>query len=164
MDQFALTKEATLLYISILMAIGAAVSCISFVLLGPLCRRFDERKILIWGSFFLMALGRFAFYPWSNELPLIKDLTTMEDIAPDAASELVGCPSTQAWCFTTKRLTVAQFLIGYGFTAIAYPIGATLIQTILSKILGPHPQVMEVRIFESLFCMFSIFFYWIFLL
>lgn len=37
-------------------------------------------------------------------------------------------------------MTVPQFLIGYGFTTIGYPLGVTLIQTIFSKILGPRPQ------------------------
>lgn len=148
MDQFALTKKKTLFYISILMSVGAVVSCISYVLLGPLCKRFDERKILIWGSFFLMVLGRLSYFPWSNELPQIKYMNVSDgNNASDTAS--VGCPSTQAWCFTTNRLTVAQFLLGYAFTAIAYPIGATLIQTIFSKVLGPRPQGIWMGLFTG---------------
>ena len=37
-------------------------------------------------------------------------------------------------------MTITQFLIGYTFTTIGYPIGVTLSQTIFSKILGPRPQ------------------------
>ena len=37
-------------------------------------------------------------------------------------------------------MTVLQFVIGYGFTTIGYPLGVTLIQTIFSKVLGPRPQ------------------------
>lgn len=37
-------------------------------------------------------------------------------------------------------MTVLQFVIGYGFTTIGYPVGVTLVQTIFSKILGPRPQ------------------------
>ena len=37
-------------------------------------------------------------------------------------------------------MTVTQFIIGYGFTTIGYPVGVTLVQTIFSKILGPRPQ------------------------
>lgn len=55
-------------------------------------------------------------------------------------TEIVGCPITQEWCLYTPQVTVTQFLIGYGFTAIGYPLGVTLIQTIFSKILGPRPQ------------------------
>lgn len=55
--------------------------------------------------------------------------------------EVVGCPAyVQSWCRYTPRLTFEQFLIGYIFTAMGFPIGVTLIQTIFSKILGPRPQ------------------------
>lgn len=37
-------------------------------------------------------------------------------------------------------MTITQFLIGYTFTTIGYPLGVTLNQTIFSKILGPRPQ------------------------
>lgn len=52
----------------------------------------------------------------------------------------MGCPITQEWCLYTPQMTVIQFFIGYGFTAVGYPLGVTLIQTIFSKILGPRPQ------------------------
>uniref|UniRef100_A0A2M3Z9I2 Putative transporter/transmembrane protein n=1 Tax=Anopheles braziliensis TaxID=58242 RepID=A0A2M3Z9I2_9DIPT len=54
--------------------------------------------------------------------------------------DLLGCPSTQEWCKTTRGMTIFQFLLGYAFTAIGYPIGVTLITTIFSKVLGPRPQ------------------------
>lgn len=52
----------------------------------------------------------------------------------------LGCPSSQEWCRYTPRMTVLQFVIGYGFTTIGYPVGVTLVQTIFSKVLGPRPQ------------------------
>lgn len=52
----------------------------------------------------------------------------------------MGCPITQEWCLYTPQVTVTQFLLGYGFTSVGYPLGVTLIQTIFSKILGPRPQ------------------------
>lgn len=58
----------------------------------------------------------------------------------ESEKEIVGCPSSQEWCKYTPRLTVTQFVIGYSFTTIGYPIGTTLIQTIFSKLLGPRPQ------------------------
>lgn len=160
MDQFALTKQEALKYISILMAVGAVISCISFITIVPLCKRFDERKIMIWGGFFLMVLGRFAFIPWGSEPPKIKYVNTNFDGSNNLGilnqtdafdygnnetfiqlMEATGCPSSQTWCANTNALTIEQFLIGYTCTAIGYPIGATLIQTILSKVLGPRPQV-----------------------
>lgn len=164
MDQFALTKQEALKYISILMAVGAVISCISFITIGPLCKRFDERKIMIWGGFFLMVIGRFVFIPWGSEPPKIKYMdvnfdgdspnslglfnqTDLLDYGNNDTSitllEETGCPSSQTWCANTNALTIEQFLIGYTCTAIGYPIGATLIQTILSKVLGPRPQVSQ---------------------
>lgn len=152
MDQFALTKQESLKYISILMAIGAVISCISFITIGPLCKRFDERKILIWGGFFLMVIGRFAFIPWGSDPPTLRHNNSsniLSDIT-NSTAELVGCPvDTQKWCATTNALTLEQFIIGYVCTAIAYPIGATLIQTILSKILGPRPQGVWMGLFTG---------------
>jgi len=56
-------------------------------------------------------------------------------------TEVVGCPSVQTWCYYIPAMTITQFLLGYAFTAVGYPIGITLIQTIFSKVLGPRPQV-----------------------
>ena len=63
-----------------------------------------------------------------------------ETMDPLTGREKVGCPSNQEWCRYTPQLTVLQFVIGYGFTTIGYPVGVTLIQTIFSKVLGPRPQ------------------------
>jgi hypothetical protein len=56
-------------------------------------------------------------------------------------TEIVGCPSVQRWCYYIPAMTVTQFLLGYAFISVGYPIGVTLIQTIFSKVLGPRPQV-----------------------
>ncbi|KAB0801874.1 hypothetical protein PPYR_04060 [Photinus pyralis] len=56
------------------------------------------------------------------------------------ATEMLGCPSSQEWCSYTPVLTIAQFLLGYVLTALGYPVGVTLIQSIFSKVLGPRPQ------------------------
>lgn len=37
-------------------------------------------------------------------------------------------------------MTPLQFMTGYGFTTIGYPLGISLTQTIFSKIIGPRPQ------------------------
>uniref|UniRef100_A0A336LET2 CSON008035 protein n=1 Tax=Culicoides sonorensis TaxID=179676 RepID=A0A336LET2_CULSO len=151
MDQFALTKQESLKYISILMAIGAVISCISFVTIGPLCKRFDERKIMIWGGFFLMVIGRFFFIPWGSAPPSLKySNVTIDPSLLSNLTESVGCPvESQKWCATTNALTTEQFILGYVCTAIGYPIGATLIQTILSKVLGPRPQGVWMGLFTG---------------
>lgn len=55
--------------------------------------------------------------------------------------ETVGCPESQKWCATTPAMTELQMVLGFIVTAIGYPTGVTLIQTLYSKILGPRPQV-----------------------
>ncbi|XP_049298806.1 major facilitator superfamily domain-containing protein 8-like isoform X1 [Anopheles funestus] len=67
-------------------------------------------------------------------------ITTTDPITMVDAKDFLGCPPAQEWCKTTRGMTITQFLIGYAFTAIGYPIGVTLITTIFSKILGPRPQ------------------------
>ncbi|XP_011496059.1 PREDICTED: major facilitator superfamily domain-containing protein 8 [Ceratosolen solmsi marchali] len=142
MDQFAWDREQSVFYMGLLMSVGAVVACITFVLIGPLCKRFDERRVAIWGGFFFMVIGRVICIPWGSDLPLIAELGpyTNETMDPLTGKEKVGCPSSQEWCRYTPRMTVLQFVIGYSFTTIGYPLGVTLIQTIFSKVLGPRPQ------------------------
>ncbi|XP_059622358.1 major facilitator superfamily domain-containing protein 8 [Phlebotomus argentipes] len=136
MDQFAWSKMEALSYMGILMSVGAVIACVTFVAINPLCKRFDERKVLLWGGFFFMVLGRALYIPWGSAPPIIAEMGngTVSD------TEILGCPSTQEWCRTTPAMTIMQFLLGYITTSIGYPIGVTLIQTIFSKILGPRPQ------------------------
>lgn len=149
MEQFAMTNKEAVFYTSIISVVGGILSCISFVILTPLCRRIDERKVLVFGGFLLMALARFVYmFPWSDELPKLKFTDkSLDDLGNTI--EAVGCPVKQDWCRTTNRLTIPQFLLGYAMTAIAYPIGATLIQIILSKVLGPHPQGVWMGLFTG---------------
>lgn len=141
MDQFAWTKEQALKYMGILMAVGAVVACASFVSIKPLCNKFAEQKVLIWGGFFFMVLGRFVYIPIGDGPPKVYTpiVVLPDQIVPEEFDQL-GCPTTQEWCATTPALTISQFLFGYALTSIGYPIGVTLIQTIFSKILGPRPQ------------------------
>ncbi|XP_037937280.1 major facilitator superfamily domain-containing protein 8 isoform X2 [Teleopsis dalmanni] len=148
MDQFAWTNDEAVLYMGLLMSVGAIVALVTFVGINPLCKIFPERFVLIWGGFALMVLGRVLYIPWGDSppkiaevynitIPITGNITT--DLRPDDPI-FVGCPKTQTWCADTPALTLSQFLIGYGFTSIGYPIGVTLIQTIFSKVLGPRPQ------------------------
>lgn len=74
-------------------------------------------------------------------MEVLQYLVAYNNITTDAnGTEIVGCPITQEWCLYTPQITITQFLIGYAFTSIGYPIGVTLMQTIFSKILGPRPQ------------------------
>lgn len=41
MDQFAWSKTESLYYMGLLMSIGAIMSCITFVMIEPLCKRYQ---------------------------------------------------------------------------------------------------------------------------
>ncbi|KAJ9599283.1 hypothetical protein L9F63_010240, partial [Diploptera punctata] len=141
---FAWTKKQALYYMGILMSVGAVVACVTFVGIAPLSKRFQERKVLLWGGFFLMVIGRALYIPWGSEPPIIAEYQpeneTSVQFGSENETEIVGCPSIQTWCYYIPAMTITQFLLGYALTAVGYPIGVTLIQTIFSKILGPRPQ------------------------
>uniref|UniRef100_A0A182JXE3 Major facilitator superfamily (MFS) profile domain-containing protein n=1 Tax=Anopheles christyi TaxID=43041 RepID=A0A182JXE3_9DIPT len=180
MDMFGWTKSEALYYMAWIMAVGAILASAMFLMIDPLCKRFPEQQVLIWGGFFLMVLGRAVYIPMSDTppklaLPENESLSSMrmQDVSPyvygsnftnvwsnmtrldfdyngpyptsdlvtaDDGTDLLGCPPSQEWCKTTRGMTISQFLVGYAFTAIGYPIGVTLITTIFSKVLGPRPQ------------------------
>ncbi|XP_076246546.1 CLN7/MFS domain-containing 8 [Calliopsis andreniformis] len=141
MDQFAWSKKQALYYMGLFMSVGAIASCITFVMIEPLCKRFNERKVMLWGGFFFMIIGRILCIPWGPDPPQIAYVESFNNGTSNSNdTEVLGCPSTQEWCLYTPQVTVTQFLIGYSFTTIGYPLGVTLIQTIFSKVLGPRPQ------------------------
>ncbi|KAL5274405.1 MFSD8 family protein [Megaselia abdita] len=148
MDQFAWTKAESLYYMGLLMGGGGIVACITFVMIKKLCTWFQEQKVLIWGGFALMVLGRLSYIPLGASPPKIAEVynTTIilnenSTMYLDPQDEIyLGCPKIQEWCEYTPALTISQFLFGYALTSVGYPIGVTLIQTIFSKILGPRPQ------------------------
>lgn len=144
MDQFAWTKKEALQYIAWIMTTGGIVACFTFFSINPLCKKFKESDVLIFGGFFVMILGRIAHIPYRDELPKfaypkerLLDNGTMI-IYDDDHPDTLGCP--QDWCKTTSKLGFYEFLLGYMLTSVGYPIGLTLIQTIFSKVLGPRPQ------------------------
>lgn len=146
MEQFAWTKTQALKYMAIIMTIGGFMACVTFLLISPLCKRFKENYVLIYGGFLVMVLGRLVHIPYGSIMPKLainrefihangSIVTLSED-----DSQVLGCPVTQDWCKTTPQLGFEAFLLGYILTSVGYPIGLTLIQTIFSKVLGPRPQ------------------------
>lgn len=93
------------------MAVGGVIACITFAGIGPLCRRFEERSVLLWGGFLLMAIGRILYIPWGDQLPqMATNLSTIDlssnnlsisvDVLNSNSSaniEVVGCPLSQKW-------------------------------------------------------------------
>lgn len=141
MDQFAWSKTESLYYLGLLMSVGGVIACVTFAMIGPICKRFAERKVMLWAGFLFMLVGRIFCIPWGPDPPKIADFGSFNNITVDEnGTEILGCQSTQEWCKYTPQLTITQFIIGYAFTSVGYPIGVTLIQTIFSKVLGPRPQ------------------------
>lgn len=125
MDQFAITHQETLKWNSILVGIGALVSCVIFGLLPQLCKLFKEIDILIWGGLLIMAVGKFVYIPFGSELPqlAVKSNSTMENGTAGYHNEtnfsLLGCPvMDQPWCEWTPKLGKTEFVIGYFFGVI----------------------------------------------
>lgn len=111
MDQFAWSKSEALYYVGILMSVGAFIACAAFSLIDPLCRRFKESNVLIWGGFFLMVVGRVIVMPYRDEYPKLASereyLTENGTIAyyDDDNPLVLGCPvKSQPWCATTPVL------------------------------------------------------------
>ncbi|KAF4514160.1 UNVERIFIED_CONTAM: hypothetical protein B566_EDAN019281 [Ephemera danica] len=127
MDEFAWSREEALKFMSILMTCGITCNTAIVSIMKPLCRRFDERSVLIIG----LALTAFAQYvniPWGgSSLQLsITDETTN--------STSLGCPvDKQPWCSTAPAMTVSQLVIAFIAASIAYGSAVTLCQTIFSK-------------------------------
>ncbi|KAJ8967435.1 hypothetical protein NQ314_002883 [Rhamnusium bicolor] len=145
MDQFAWTKGESLWYMGILMSVGAVMAIATFASIAPLTKRFSEVKIMIWGGFLFMVLGRVFFHTSLHTYDRWLDLneendTVIQYMTFNCGEDLLGCPSSQEWCNYTPQMTLTQFIIGYLLTAFGYPIGVTLIQTIFSKLLGSRPQ------------------------
>ncbi|XP_017128563.1 major facilitator superfamily domain-containing protein 8 [Drosophila elegans] len=141
MDMFAWSDDEALWYMGIMMTTAAIVSLVTFVLIEPMCKLFAERYVLIWGGFSLMFLGRVLFVPWGPDPPKLAQPFNASLNLSESDPMYLGCPiAEQKWCAELPALTLTQFIIGFAFTSVGYPIGVTLIQTIFSKVLGPRPQ------------------------
>lgn len=96
------------------MSVGAVIACITFAAIGPLCRKFEERSVLLWGGFLLMAIGRILYIPYGDQLPLIATNSSIVDLNLNSLNvsmdgltamndnttlniEVVGCPLSQKW-------------------------------------------------------------------
>lgn len=67
--KFAFSPKETLKWNSILVGIGAFISCVIFCLLPRVSKMLKEIDILIWGGFFLAVLGKIIYIPYRNDPP-----------------------------------------------------------------------------------------------
>ncbi|BES93935.1 Major Facilitator Superfamily [Nesidiocoris tenuis] len=137
-DQFAWSNKQALSYLGIMLSVGGLVACVVSAMLDKISKKFGEVRVLLYGGFLLMVVGRVVCIPFGTDPPIIAYPPNFTD--SENVTEVLGCPVSQAWCSTTPAMTLNQFLVGFAFTCIGYPIGISLIQALFSKTLGPRPQ------------------------
>ena len=79
MDQWAWTRQEAVRYLGINMACGAMVGCTAFALIGPLAKRFDDRKLLIFVGLIPLIIAKIILLPMGSEYPQIKGNVTNAD-------------------------------------------------------------------------------------
>lgn len=137
LDQFNWTNEESLFYLGILMTAGALISCVLFLLLDPLCKRFSEINVLVYGAMLALFVSQLVMLPMGSE-PITAFLERNPNSTGNAT--VIGCPATQEWCSSIPPIGKVQFTISYTLLCISFSIGTTLSQAVFSKLLGPRPQ------------------------
>ena len=69
MDQWAWTRQEAVRYLGIQMACGALVGVTCFGLIGPLAKRFDDRKLLIFVGLIPLIIGKAIMIPMGSQYP-----------------------------------------------------------------------------------------------
>lgn len=162
MDQYAWSTAEAVYYVGLIMTSGAIVSAASFMVVPMLSRKFSERSLLIFAGFLLMAVGRILNIPFLGGSPIqMAELNSMSaNYSADAnvmngSSEikLLGCPVSQEWCRNTPALPMSQFLIGVALASFGFPIAASLVQSIFSKVLGCRKQGVWIGLMDASGCL-----------
>ena len=161
MQQLGWDESTSIRNLGILMTIGAVVSLFSFGLVAPLTRKFDERLVYLILGLIPMLGGRIAMIPMGSDYPplllrsLIPNTTTTTDTTLGVdmgAFNYYGMRNNNCdddtghggcalkWCEYTPALTLFQFYLGYGISAMSYPFCMAICQGMFSKVIGPRPQ------------------------
>ncbi|XP_065653173.1 major facilitator superfamily domain-containing protein 8-like [Hydra vulgaris] len=134
MNEYAWSREQTTLYGAIVLSCSGVQSIFLYIAAAPLCKRFTERKVMIF-SYFLMFLGFVFYLPWGPGKLKITDInaTTIDNGGG-------GCPSNYQWCHYTPQLPFPQLVTGIIFINTGYPLGIVMVNVLYSKIIGPFQQ------------------------
>ena len=73
MDQWAWTRQQAVRYLGINMACGALVGVTCFGCIGPLAKKFDDRKLLIFIGLIPLIIGKIVLIPMGSGKPLYID-------------------------------------------------------------------------------------------
>ncbi|KAF6204930.1 hypothetical protein GE061_019095 [Apolygus lucorum] len=156
MDQFAWSNKQALSYLGVLLSVGGLMACVVSAFIDKICKRFGEVRVLLYGGFLLMVLGRVSCIPFGTDPPKI-NYKNATQFGNETEVEELGCPVDQEWCLTTPAMTLNQFLFGFALTCIGYPIGISLIQALFSKTLGPRPQGVWMGLITGSGCLSRVF-------
>nr|XP_019931028.2 major facilitator superfamily domain-containing protein 8-like isoform X2 [Aedes albopictus] len=139
LDQFGWSNEDSLFYLGILMTVGALISCILFLLLDPMCKRFTESNVLVYGAMFALFVSQLLLIPFGSD-PITSVANEGNFTDGNSTITIPGCPATQEWCQWIPPIGKMQFTISYTLLCVSFSIGTTLSQAVFSKLLGPRPQ------------------------
>jgi MFS family permease len=108
MDQFGWTEEETVLYFGILISSTGVMCVFLFAIVGPLSKRFDERKLLIFIGISTMFLGRLVVFPIpGNDPPPIANDTQNLGLRHPMSTIVSGSPN---WYYPGQHRAPSQYL------------------------------------------------------
>merc|ERR1719348_594051 len=166
MDQWGWRPQAAITNMGFIIMGAGAISVLVFGLIGPLSKRFDERKLLILCGILPMILGRVIMFPIPGQPnpPIKQNINCLGDQVwdPDKlachapiknntrgpvflfypsvlASPVSGDQPTGCsyqWCTEIPRIETSQFMVGFVVATAGYPFCLTLSGSIYSKVLG----------------------------
>lgn len=103
-DEYGWSNEEALIVVGVALAAGGIWSVIMFTVSGYLCRKYDERKVLLFLGYPLLVLGAFLFLPWGNAHMSMKcqnDTTTIFSSTATMLPQTSFPPSTTVAPVTT---------------------------------------------------------------
>jgi len=166
MDQWGWRPQAAITNMGFIIMGAGAISVLVFGLIGPLSKRFDERKLLILCGILPMILGRVIMFPIPGQPnpPIKQNINCLGDQVwdPDKLAchapiknntqgpQILFYPSVLAspvsgdqptgcsyqWCTEIPRIEISQFMVGFVVATAGYPFCLTLSGSIYSKVLG----------------------------
>lgn len=152
MDMYAWTRTQAVFYNGIILAAIGVESVIVFITVKIISKKTGER-ILLLGGLVAIWVGFFILLPWGNQYPSIQwadiqnstkhnstVLVSSLSTSANHTAEPTGCPATQAWCFYTPIIHLAQYITSDIFIGLGYPVCSVMCYTLYSKIIGPKPQ------------------------
>jgi len=134
MDQFAWSRQEAVLYLGITNAAGGVMGGLVFTLIGPLSKRYDERKLLIFWGLLPLVISKIILFPMGATYPQMSGTFTVANVT----YETLGC--SYDWCLTTPQFNICQYYISYFITICSYSIAIVITASLYSKALGNIPQ------------------------